>query len=83
MWAWGRAGVSLPHNSAAQFASLAHVPAASAQPGDLIFYRNPVGHVAMYIGGGMMIHAPRTGEVVRIQAVNWSKVRDGVVGRPG
>lgn len=83
MWAWGQAGVSLPHYSKAQFEQLPHVPADQAQPGDLIFYRNPVGHVAMYIGNGQMIHAPRTGDVVKIATVNWDKVRDGIVGRPG
>ncbi len=82
-WAWGQAGVSLPHYSKAQFEMLPQVPADQAQPGDLIFYRNPVGHVAMYIGNGQMIHAPRTGDVVKISTVNWGKVRDGVVGRPG
>ena len=83
MWAWGQAGVSLPHYSKAQFEMLPKVPADQAQPGDLIFYRTPVGHVAIYIGNGQLIHAPRTGDVVKISTVNWSKVRDGVVGRPG
>lgn len=83
MWAWGQAGVSLPHYSKSQFEMLPHVPADQAQPGDLIFYKNPVGHVAIYIGGGQLIHAPRTGDVVKVSTVNWSKVRDGVVGRPG
>ena len=83
MWAWAQAGVRLPHYSKAQFESVAHVPADQAQPGDLIFYKNPVGHVAMYVGGGQMIHSPRTGETVKVVAVNWAKVRDGIVGRPG
>lgn len=83
MWAWDQAGVSLPHYSKAQFEMLPKVPADQAQPGDLIFYRTPVGHVAIYIGNGQLIHAPRTGDVVKISTVNWSKVRDGVVGRPG
>ena len=83
MWAWGQAGVSLPHYSKAQFESLPHVPADQAEPGDLLFYRNPVGHVAMYIGNGQMISAPHTGAVVYISTVNWNSVRDGVVGRPG
>ena len=83
MWAWAQAGVSLPHYSKAQFEMLPKVPADQAQPGDLIFYRTPVGHVAIYIGNGQLIHAPRTGDVVKIATVNWSKVRDGVVGRPG
>jgi cell wall-associated NlpC family hydrolase len=80
-YAWGKAGVYLPHQSAAQYASTPHVPKDQAQPGDLIFYYSPIGHVAMYLGGGMMIHAPATGDVVKIVAVNWGKVVG--VSRPG
>ena len=80
-YAWSKAGVYLPHQSAAQFASTPHVPQDQAQPGDLIFYYSPIGHVALYLGGGMMIHAPATGDVVKIVAVNWGKVVG--VSRPG
>lgn len=80
-YAWGKAGVYLPHQSAAQYASTPHVPKDQAQPGDLIFYYSPIGHVAMYLGGGMMVHAPATGDVVKIVAVNWGKVVG--VSRPG
>jgi cell wall-associated NlpC family hydrolase len=80
-YAWGKAGVYLPHQSAAQYASTPHVPKDQAQPGDLIFYYSPIGHVALYLGGGMMIHAPATGDVVKIVAVNWGKVVG--VSRPG
>ena len=80
-YAWGKAGVYLPHQSAAQFASTPHVPKDQAQPGDLIFYYSPIGHVALYLGGGMMIHAPATGDVVKIVPVNWGKVVG--VSRPG
>ena len=80
-YAWGAAGVSLPHQSAQQFASIPHVPQAQAQPGDLIFYYSPISHVGIYLGGGAMIHAPNTGSVVSISAVRWDKVVG--VGRPG
>ena len=80
-YAWGQAGVYLPHQSAAQYASIPHVTQSEIQPGDLIFYKTPIGHVAIYIGGGSMIHAPRTGDVVQIAAVNWAKVVG--IGRPG
>jgi cell wall-associated NlpC family hydrolase len=43
--------VYLPHQSSAQYGSTPHVPKESAQPGDLIFYYSPIGHVAIYIGG--------------------------------
>jgi cell wall-associated NlpC family hydrolase len=71
MWAWAHAGVSLPHSSAAQYASLPHVSRADLQPGDLVFFYSPISHVGMYLGGGQMIHAPHTGSVVQIVAVYW------------
>lgn len=80
-YAWGQAGVYLPHQSSAQYASTPHVSQSEVQPGDLIFYYSPIGHVAIYIGGGSMIHAPATGDVVKVSAVNWSKVVG--VSRPG
>ncbi len=80
-WAWGRAGVSLPHQSRQQYASIPHVATADAQPGDLIFYYSPISHVGIYMGGGTMIHAPQTGSVVSYAQVNWGKVLG--VGRPG
>jgi cell wall-associated NlpC family hydrolase len=58
-----------------------HISQSEIQPGDLIFYKSPIGHVAIYIGGGSMIHAPATGQVVTVAAVNWAKVVG--IGRPG
>lgn len=81
MWAWGRAGVSLPHQSRQQYASTPHVSVADAQPGDLIFYYSPISHVGIYVGGGQMIHSPQTGSFVSYAQVNWGKVVG--VGRPG
>ena len=81
MWAWAQAGVSLPHQSKAQYASLPHVPTDQAQPGDLLFFHSPISHVSMYLGGGQQIHAPATGQVVKVGPVNWGKVVG--VARPG
>ncbi|MCU1595627.1 MAG: hypothetical protein JWO12_3019 [Frankiales bacterium] len=67
MWAWGHAGVSLPHSSQAQYGSGQHVSQSDLQPGDLTFYGSPIHHVGIYIGGGRMISAPHTGDVVKIQ----------------
>ena len=80
-WAWGRAGVGLPHQSKQQYASVPHVPASAAQPGDLIFYYSPISHVGIYLGGGRMIHSPQSGSSVSYTQVRW----DNVVGvaRPG
>jgi cell wall-associated NlpC family hydrolase len=81
MRAWGAAGVSMPHYSGAQYSRFPKVPLGAMQPGDLVFW-GPGGsdHVALYIGGGQMIAAPHTGDVVKIQAVYGSPV--GAV-RPG
>ena len=80
-YAWGQAGVYLLHQSGAQYGSIPHVTQSEIQPGDLIFYKAPIGHVAIYIGGGSLIHAPRSGDVVQVAAVNWAKVVG--IGRPG
>jgi cell wall-associated NlpC family hydrolase len=80
-YAWGVAGVSLPHQSAQQYASTPHVSRDQIQPGDLVFYHSPISHVAIYIGGGALIHAPRTGDVVKVAAVNWGNVIG--ISRPG
>jgi cell wall-associated NlpC family hydrolase len=80
-YAWGQAGVYLPHQSGAQYGSIPHVSQSEVQPGDLIFYKSPIGHVAMYIGGGSLVHAPASGDVVKVAVVNWSKVVG--IGRPG
>jgi peptidoglycan DL-endopeptidase CwlO len=68
MYVYAQLGVSLPHNAAMQYAALPHVPTSDLEPGDLVFFYG-FGHVGMYIGGGMMIHAPHTGTVVQISSV--------------
>jgi len=66
LWAWAQAGVSLPHFAASQYGMLPHVPLDQLQPGDLIFFYSDIHHVGIYIGNGMMVHAPRTGDVVKV-----------------
>lgn len=69
-WAWGQAGIPLPHYSGAQFQDTIPVPLNDLQPGDLLFYGyHGDAHVAMYIGGGQMIEAPYTGAVIHITSV--------------
>lgn len=80
-YAWAQAGVYLPHQSRAQYASIPHVAKGAAQPGDLIFFYSPISHVSIYLGGGQHVHAPNTGSVVKVGSVNWGKVSG--VGRPG
>ena len=75
MGAWERAGVQLPHYSAAQYEQIQHINEDDLRPGDLIFWATDpndpatIHHVAMYIGNGQMIHAPRTGKPVQIASV--------------
>ena len=67
-WAYAQAGVYLPHSSAAQASSGAVVPSLSqAQPGDLLFFYSPISHVALYVGGGTMIHARHPGPGGEVQ----------------
>jgi peptidoglycan DL-endopeptidase CwlO len=81
-WAWGQAGVSLPHYSGAQMADSTPVPISDLEPGDLLFY-GPGGsvHVAMYVGGGEMIEATFPGTVVRIDPARFGTTFAGA-GRP-
>lgn len=67
MWVWGKAGVSLPHSSKAQYNGGRHVSRGDLQPGDLVFYGDPIHHVGIYVGGGRMISAPHSGDVVKLQ----------------
>jgi cell wall-associated NlpC family hydrolase len=66
LWAWAQAGVSMPHFAASQYAMFPHVPLDQLQPGDLVFFYSDLHHVGLYIGNGMMVQAPRTGDVVKI-----------------
>ncbi len=68
MYVFNQVGVSLPHYAAAQFGMGTSVSKDQLQPGDLVFFRG-LGHMGMYIGGGNMIHAPRTGDVVKISSI--------------
>lgn len=73
-YAWAKAGVGLPRNSRRQFNSLPKIPKEMAQPGDLIFYYSPISHVGIYLGNGTLVHAPQTGDVVKVNAIRWNRV---------
>ncbi|MFD7908156.1 NlpC/P60 family protein [Kitasatospora sp. NPDC059722] len=67
LWSYGQAGVSLPRTSQEQGHYGTRVPSLDqAQPGDLVIYGPDMHHVAMYIGNGMVVHAPHTGDVVKV-----------------
>lgn len=70
LWAWAQVGVSLPRTSRGMYAGTQRISESQLQPGDLVFYGSPVYHVGMYVGGGQMIHSPRTGDVVKIAPIH-------------
>ncbi|TVZ93362.1 MULTISPECIES: C40 family peptidase [unclassified Streptomyces] len=67
--AWKAAGVSLPRTTYAQVDVGTTVSLADARPGDLIFFYDDISHVGIYIGNGMMIHAPKPGAYVREESI--------------
>jgi cell wall-associated NlpC family hydrolase len=73
--AYRAAGVTIPRVSRAQWGAGPHVAVANLLPGDLVFYADNPGdpatihHVGMYIGNGLMVHAPHTGDVVRVASI--------------
>lgn len=75
-YVWGQNGRSLPHSSRAQYAMTRRIPMSDLQPGDLVFYGKPsVHHVALYVGGGTIVHAPGTGRSVKTDSVYyWSEL---------
>ncbi|WP_235926754.1 C40 family peptidase [Actinokineospora pegani] len=73
LYAYRAAGVSLPHSSRAQYGFGKSVSRSELQPGDLLFYGNSVSsihHVAMYIGGGKIVHASTTGVPVKTDSID-------------
>ena len=77
--AWAYAGVSIPRTTYDQYATLPHVSKGALQPGDLVFF-NGIGHVCMYVGNGLMIDAPRTGEQIRLLPLDTSWYADSYDG---
>jgi len=65
-WAYGKAGISLPHSSGSQISQGPRISKSNLQPGDLVFFGSPIHHVGMYVGGGDFIEAPYTGMNVRV-----------------
>jgi cell wall-associated NlpC family hydrolase len=87
LWAWAQVGVYLPHYTGYQYLSGRHIAVGDLLPGDLVFWAYSPGdpgtihHVAIYLGGGRVVQAPQSGDVVRISTI-WY---DGYLGgtRPG
>lgn len=66
LYAWGKAGVTLGHFTGWQWDETKPVSRSQLQPGDLVFYFSDHHHVSMYVGDGWVVHAPTTGDVVRM-----------------
>ena len=69
MYVFAQVGVSLPHHAASIYSYGTYVPRDQLQPGDLVFFSG-LGHMGIYIGGGQFVHAPHTGDVVRISSLD-------------
>jgi cell wall-associated NlpC family hydrolase len=78
LWAWAQAGVSLDHYTGSQYAQTQHIKVADLQPGDLVFFwaqgeTGDPGHVGIYVGDGLMVHAPHEGGNVMLSSIYyWS-----------
>ncbi|MFD6949845.1 hypothetical protein A6A08_21260 [Nocardiopsis sp. TSRI0078] len=74
MQAWAAAGVSIPRVTTDQVNAGTRIGLGELQPGDLLFYDTGSGaspsHVTMYVGGGQMVNAPRTGQLIRVEPVD-------------
>jgi cell wall-associated NlpC family hydrolase len=69
MYVYAQLGISLPHYAAAQYQLGTPVDRSRLQPGDLVFF-DALDHVGIYIGNGQFVHAPQTGDVVKITALS-------------
>jgi cell wall-associated NlpC family hydrolase len=74
MRAWQTAGISLPHYTVAQYYAGTPISAGELRPGDLVFWSSSsspdgIHHVALYLGDGMIVHAPRTGRDVTVESM--------------
>ncbi|MET7916979.1 NlpC/P60 family protein [Streptomyces avermitilis] len=67
--AWAHAGRAIPRTSQGQWAALPHVPLKQLRPGDLVIYFPEATHVALYLGNGMVVQAPRPGGQVKVSPI--------------
>jgi peptidoglycan DL-endopeptidase CwlO len=71
VWAYAQEGISLPHYTGSLWNEGMHVSQSDLQPGDLVFFYQDISHVGIYIGDGLMVDAPSTGQDVMVQPVFW------------
>lgn len=73
VWAYAQEGISLPHYTGALWNDGEHVSRNDLEPGDLLFFGSGIDHVGFYLGNGVMVDAPHSGALVRVEAVWWSQ----------
>ncbi|WP_240809632.1 NlpC/P60 family protein [Actinomadura sp. WMMA1423] len=78
MWAYKQVGINLPHYTGSQWNAGTHVSRSQLQPGDLVFFYSDLHHMGIYVGGGKMLHAPQTGDVVKIAPMDGRPFAGGV-----
>lgn len=80
-WAYSTVGISLPHSSQLQYNQGTRINQDQLQPADLVFFEGPApGHVALYLGGGQVVEAPHTGDVVKTISLSAISAADGYTG---
>ncbi|MFJ4363554.1 C40 family peptidase [Streptomyces chartreusis] len=77
-WAYAQAGVSIPRTSQAQASYGTHLSMSELKVGDLVIFYGDLHHVGLYAGNGQVIHAPRSGTVVRYESINNMPFQFGV-----
>ena len=78
-WAYRQAGISTTHYTGTLWNDYRHIPESQLKPGDLVFFYRDHHHVGIYIGNGLMINAPHTGDVVRIASISAHGYYSGAV----
>lgn len=76
--AWLAAGHPIPRVSQDQWSELTHIPLNQLRPGDLVIYHADASHVAMYIGGGLVVQAPHTGAQIKVSPIGMSPILGAV-----
>ncbi|GAA2445516.1 C40 family peptidase [Actinomadura vinacea] len=78
MYAYAQVGIKLPHYTGSQFNAGTRVSRGALRPGDLVFFHSDLHHMGMYIGNGKMVHAPQTGDVIKVSPISGRPFAGGV-----
>ncbi|MEV4002766.1 NlpC/P60 family protein [Actinomadura sp. NPDC049753] len=78
LYAYAQVGITLGHYTGSQYNAGTHVSMSQLKPGDLVFFHSDLHHMGMYIGNGNMVHAPQTGDVVKIAPIAGRPFAGGV-----